>query len=247
MNKPKPQESFETTHWSIIRAAADHDVSDCREAMQELCQRYWFPLYAFARRGGCDSNQSEDMIQAFFLRMLEKDVLSKADRERGRFRNFLLASLKNFMANESAKAAAPRRAGQFQLLSLDFRDAEGRLAYEAVDNLSPDAHYHRQWALEVLQRTVEKLKSEFASEGKSDLFDALQPYLSAGSERLPYSAVAEKLSMTSEAIKVAVHRMRRRYRRRLEAEIVDTVSSPAEVEQEIQDLFRALGAANGEM
>ena len=244
MNKPEPRESFETTHWSMIQAAVDPQASHCREAMQQLCERYWFPLYAFARRRGCDSNESQDLIQAFFLRVLEKDLLARADRDRGRFRNFLLASLKNFLANESAKATALRRGGETPPLSLDFRDAEGRLAHEAIDSLTPEAHFHRQWALAVLQRAVEKLTSEFSEEGRSDLFETLRPYLSASSERLPYAAAAEQLGMTTDAVKVAVHRLRRRYRRRLEAEIVDTVSSPAEVDEEIQELFHALGAQN---
>lgn len=241
MTKPEHRKTFETTHWSMVRAAVDRDLTAGRDAMQELCRRYWFPLYAFARRRGYDADGAEDIIQAFFLRLLEKDVLSKADRERGRFRNFLLGSLKNFIANETAKGTTKQRAGEHRLLSLDFRDAEGRLAHEAVDQLSPEGEYHRQWALQVLECTVEKLGDEFAEEGKSDLFDALRPYLAADSERLPYAETAKKIEMTPEAVKVAVHRMRRRYRRRLEAEIADTVASPAEIEEEIGELFRALG------
>ena len=240
MSESGERGSFETTHWSMVLAAVGHDLSHCREAMQELCRRYWFPLYAFARRRGYESNQAQDLIQAFFLRLLEKDVLSKADRDRGRFRNFLLASLKNFLANEAAKESALRRGGEHPLLSLDFRDAEGRLAHEAVDTLTPEAHYHRQWALQVLQRTLEKLEAEFRDEGKSELFDALRPYLAADSERMPYAEVAATLAMSPDAVKVAVHRMRRRYRSRLESEIVDTVASPAEIDEEIQELFHAL-------
>ncbi len=212
--------------------------------MQQLCGRYWFPLYAFARRRGYESNQAQDLIQAFFLRLLEKDILSKADRERGRFRNFLLASLKHFLANESAKATTLRRGGTQPGWSLDFRDAEGRLMHEAVDNLTPEAHYHRQWALEVLQRTLDKLNADFVTEGKSDLFETLRPYLAVDSQRLPYTEAAEKLAMTPQSVKVAVHRLRQRYRRRLEAEIVDTVSSSSEVDEEIQDLFHALRDPN---
>lgn len=244
MTKPEHRNEFETTHWSMVRAAVDRDLSEGRDAMQELCRRYWFPLYAFARRRGFDSDGAQDMIQAFFLRLLEKDVLSKANRDRGRFRNFLLGSLKNFIANESAKQGAARRGGQRQPFSLDFRDAEGRLANEAVDHLSPEAQYHRQWALQVLERTMEELGSEFAAEGKSNLFDALQPYLASDSERLPYAETAGKLGMTADAVKVAVHRMRRRYRRRLESEIAATVASQAEVEEEIGELFRALRAGD---
>lgn len=244
MNHSDSRASFETTHWSMIQAAGDGDQSRCREAMQHLYGRYWFPLYAFARRRGYDSNQAQDLIQAFFLRVLEKDVLGKADRERGRFRNFLLASLKNYLANESAKATAIRRGGEHPSLSLDFRDAEGRLAHEAIDNLTPEAHYQRQWALEVLQRTIDQLGRDYQGEGKSELFEALRPYLGASSERLPYAVAAERLGMASDAVKVAVHRMRRRYRRRLENEISATVSSPAEIDEEIRELFMALRAPN---
>ena len=160
MSKPEDRESFQTTHWSMILLAGDRDISQCRDAMHELCRRYWFPLYAFARRRGYQSHQAQDLIQAFFLRVLENDVLGKADRDRGRFRTFLLASLKHFLANEAAKAAALRRGGRHPSVSLDFRDAEGRLANEAIDHLTPEAHYHRQWALEVLQRTLETLGGE---------------------------------------------------------------------------------------
>ena len=159
MKEPEPRESFETTHWSMIQAAADHDVSHARESMQQLCVRYWFPLYAFACRRGYDAHEAQDLIQAFFLRIIEKDVLNQADRDRGRFRNFLLGSLKHFLANESAKSTALKRGGENQLLSLDFRDAEGRLSNDAVDSLTPEAQFHRQWALEILQRTIQRLKA----------------------------------------------------------------------------------------
>ena len=240
MSKSEDRESFQTTHWSMILLARDQDDSHRRGAMHELCRRYWFPLYAFARRRGYESHQAQDLIQAFFLRLLEKDVLSKADRDRGRFRNFLLASLKNFLANEAVKASSLRRGGQHSFVSLDFRDAEGRLTHEAVDQLTPDAEYHRQWALQVLQRSLERLGDEFAAEGKSDLFDALRTYLAVDSERLPYAETAEKLDLSTDAVKVAVHRLRRRYRRGLEAEIADTIASPDDIDEEIQELFRAV-------
>lgn len=241
MTDSNHRETFETTHWSMVQAAVDRDLSDGREAMQQLCQRYWFPLYAFARRRGCNADRAQDLIQAFFLRLLEKDLLSKANRQRGRFRNFLLASLKNFIANESAKEATMRRGGDFQHLSLDFRDAEGRLAHEVVDHLSPEAQFHRQWALQVLQRTADTLEKEFAEEGKADVFLILRRYLAVGSDRLPYAEAAQQLGMTTDAVKVTVHRMRRRYRRHLEGEIADTVSSAEDIEAEIGELFRALG------
>ncbi|MGI9470206.1 MAG: RNA polymerase sigma factor [Rubripirellula sp.] len=241
MNDPD-RNSFQTTHWSIVQAAVDSDDLG-RDAMQELCGRYWFPLYAFLRRRGCQEQQAQDLIQAFFLRLLEKDVLRKADRERGRFRSFLLASLKHFVSNESAKDHAVRRGGGRAIASLDFRDAEGRLATEAIDGISPDAHFHRQWAVEVLDRAMAVLRRELESEGKAELFASLRPYLSVDSRSHPYEAVAENLGMQPEAVRVATHRLRRRYRKCLEAEIGETVSTREEVEQEIQELFVALRVA----
>lgn len=235
-NLPK---SFETTHWSIVNAAGASD-SRSSVAMQELCERYWFPLYAFVRRRGYRDDQAQDLAQSFFVRLIEKGVVASADPQRGRFRTFLLASLQNFLANEVAKQKTWRRGGKTSVLSLDFHDAEGRLAHEVVDNLTPEAEFNRRWALQVLDRVVAGLESDFQTQGKAEQFAVLRPYLSTDSQRLPYSEVAETLGMSESNVKVAVHRLRRKYRRRLEQEIQDTLESPEQLEQEIHALFAAL-------
>ncbi len=241
MSEPEyPGRSFETTHWSMIVAAGQSDTSRSAVAMQQLCERYWFPLYAFVRRRGYDEHRAQDLIQDFFLRVIEKGVVAAADPHRGRFRTFLLKSLENFVANESAKATTLRRGGSRTTWSLDLRDAEGRLAHQAVDEMTPEAEFNRRWALQVLDRVLQQLESEFAAEGKADEFEALRPYLSTDSQRLPYASVAEQRGISAGSVKVAVHRMRRKYRNRLEAEIIDTLASPDEVEQEIHALFKAL-------
>lgn len=223
----------------MVQAAADPDEAGL-SALQELCFRYWFPLYAFLRRRGYREQESQDLIQGFFLQLLERGVLQKADRERGRFRNFLLAALKNFVANESAKERTLRRGGGQTLLSLDFENAEGRLVNECVEEISAEAQFHRQWAVEVLDRAMSLLEQEMEREGKSHLFHRLRPYLSAGGESLAYADVAERLGMKTEAVRVATHRLRKRYRRCLEAEIRQTLTTSADLEDEIQELFRAL-------
>ncbi|MFK8115028.1 MAG: RNA polymerase sigma factor [Rubripirellula sp.] len=244
MEPPADRNAFETTHWSMIQAAGDADRSGYGDAMSALCQRYWFPLYAFARSRGHDADQAQDLIQAFFVRVLEKDVIGEATRERGRFRNFLLAALKNFARNEYAASKALKRGGAQTFSSLDFRDAEGRLAHEVVDHLTAEAVFHQHWAMEVLQRTLTKLQEEYRGQGKETLFDELSRYLNGDKGRAPYAEVAVRLQMTTDAVKVNVHRLRRRYRWHLESEIVDTLAAPGDVESEIHDLFEALRNAN---
>jgi len=232
---------FATTHWSVVLAAGHSSAVQHRPALSSLCETYWFPLYAYLRRHGHDSHQAADYVQAFFTRLLEKDYLKKVKPEGGKFRSFLLTALKHFIANERAHDAAQKRGGGRAVLSLDFESAEDRYALDPADNLSPEKLFERSWALTVLKQTMERLEAELVSKGKQKLFHQLKAYIAAETNAVPYSEVAAKLEMTEGAVRVAVHRMRKRCRDLLRDEIAQTVSSEDEIDEEIQGLFTALG------
>jgi RNA polymerase sigma factor (sigma-70 family) len=237
---PSDAGQFATTHWSVILAAGDSASAQHGTALSKLCQTYWFPLYAYLRRRGYDSHQAEDYTQGFFAGILERKGLQRADPKYGKFRSFLLASLKNFMADERDRARAQKRGGDKKVLSLDFDAAAGRYADAYAHGLSPEKLFERAWALTVLTRAMERLRAESASSDKQRLFDCLKVYLTAEKGVVSYGRVAEKLNMTEAAIKVAVHRLRRRYRELVRDEIAQTVATEAQVDEEIQDLFAAL-------
>lgn len=241
MTDPVNNSSFETTRWSVVVSAANDDSAASCVAIEQLCKIYWFPLYAFIRRRGHNETEAEDLVQAFFVRVIEKGVFAAADRDRGRFRTFLLSSLENFLSNEHAKAVALRRGGGRKAISLDLRNAEGQLVHWIADETGPEDEFHRQWAITVLNQVMDSVEKEYERDGKSILFKALRPYLTIDSQQQPYSDVAESLGMSLSNVKVAVHRLRRRYRKQLELEIASTVQSPEQIEDEIQQLFHALG------
>jgi len=240
-NSPSPGAGrFATTHWSVVLAAGEPDSTRHRQALEALCRTYWFPLYVYLRRQGNDAGQAEDYTQAFLAFLLEKQALSKADPKRGRFRSFLLASLKNFLANERARAAALKRGGGRKVLSLDIENAERRYALKPVDESSPEKLFERSWALTVLDRTMDRLQSEAATAQKQKLFAALRVYLTADKSSVPYRRMAAELNMSEGAVRVAAHRQRRRYRELLRDEIAQTVTTEEQIDQEIRDLFAAL-------
>jgi len=231
---------FATTHWSVILAASDSASVQHEPALSTLCQTYWFPLYAYLRRRGYDSHQAEDYTQGFFAGILEKKDLRKADPKYGKFRSFLLASLKNFLADEWDRAHAQKRGGDKKVLSLDFDAAASRYDQASVQDLSPEKLFERSWALTILTRAMDRLKAETAVSDKQQLFDCLKIYFTAEKDAVPYKDVAAKLNMTAGAVKVAVHRLRRRYRELVREEIAQTVTTEAQVDEEIRDLFAAL-------
>jgi RNA polymerase sigma-70 factor (ECF subfamily) len=231
---------FATTHWSVVLAAGEPESTRHRQALEALCTTYWFPLYVYLRRQGNDAGQAEDYTQAFLAFLLEKQALRKADPNRGRFRSFLLASLKNFLANERARAQALKRGGGRKVLSLDIENAERRYSLKPVDELSPEKLFARSWALTVLDRTMDRLQSEAAAAQKQRLFDALRVCLTADKGSVPYRQMAAELSMSAGAVRVAAHRLRRRYREVLRDEIAQTVTTEDQIDQEIRDLFAAL-------
>jgi len=222
--------------------AASDSAADLHEpALDTLCQTYWFPLYAYLRRRGYDSHQAEDYTQGFFAGILERKGLQRADPKYGKFRSFLLASLKNFLADEWDRARAQKRGGDKNIISLDFDAAASRYDLEPADRLSPEKLFDRSWALTVLTRAMDRLKAESASSDKKRLFDGLKVYLAAERDAVSYRDVAGELDMTEGAVKVAVHRLRRRYRELVREEIAQTVTTEAQVDEEIRDLFAALG------
>jgi RNA polymerase sigma-70 factor (ECF subfamily) len=206
-----------------------------------LCERYWHPLYAYLRRQGHPADRAQDLTQEFFCRLLEKNWIQDAQRERGRFRGFLLAALKHFLANEWDRAHAQKRGGHAVMLSLDFSQAENGPGFEPSHDMTPERAFERSWALAVLEHTLVRLRGEYAAAGKDALFEALKPALTAEQPMIPLKELGERLGMSEGAVKVAVHRLRQRYRAALRQEIAQTVAEPTDIDAEIRDLFAALG------
>lgn len=208
-------------------------------ALEELCRTYWYPLYVYVRRQTPTREDAEDLTQSFFARLLEKDYLTGLNSERGRFRAFLLAALKHFLANEWDRARRQKRGGGVAMVPLDWQTADTRYHIEPPDNLSPDKLYDRAWAVTVLERVLTRLRAESAGEGKAELFGQLKPFLMVGKSAIPYAQVAETLKLTEGAVRVAVHRLRSRYRELLREEVRQTISDPTQVEEEMRALFSA--------
>ncbi len=211
-----------------------------RRALSTLCEPYWFPLYAYLRRRGSDAHEAEDHTQAFFTRLLEKQDVRLADPARGKFRSFLLASLNHFLANERDHRRAQKRGGGQALLSLDFEHGENQYGLEPADELTPEKLFDRSWALTVLDQTMARLQEESAGADQQNVFDRLKVYLTEKKGAVGYREVGGELGMTEGAVKVAVHRLRGRYRELLREEIGRTVATEDEVEEEMRDLLAAL-------
>ena len=221
-------------------AAGQPESTDYQQALEALCQTYWLPLYAYLRRQGNDAHQAEDKTQAFIAFLLDKHGLRLADPKRGRFRSFLLTSLKNFLSNERARAAAQKRGGGRKILSLDVENAERQYALRPREELSPEKLFARAWALTVLDRTMDRVRAEATTARKQKVFDRLKVYLTADKSSVPYGEMAGELNMSEGAIRVAAHRLRRRYRELLRDEIAQTVTTEDQIDDEIRDLFVAL-------
>jgi RNA polymerase sigma-70 factor (ECF subfamily) len=233
---------FTTTHWSVVLSARDRESERSGDALAALCETYWFPLYAYVRRSGRTSHDAQDLTQAFFAQLLEKDFLKSVDQRRGKFRSFLLAAMKHFLSHERERARAKKRGGGRAPFSLDFADAENRYSLEPEDPVTPERLYQRRWALTLLDRVVRRLEDEHTRAGKARTFAVLKEFLTAGRESRPYRRAAEELGVTEGAVKVAVHRLRRRYRELLKEEIARTVTDPAEIDEELRELFAAVGS-----
>ena len=238
--EPPPRPAFVTTHWSLVVSAGRNDTPHARDALEKLCRTYWFPIYAFVRRQGHGPHDAQDLTQEFFARLLEKKYLAGVDPAKGRFRSFLLASLKHFLANEWDKTRAQKRGGGQILIPIDVATAETSCGIEPADDLTAEKIYERRWALTLLDQVLRRLRAEYVRDGKENLFEQLKPTLTEASRSVRYAEIATRLGTNEGAIKVAVHRLRQRYREVLRAEIADTVASPGEVEDEIRNLFAAL-------
>lgn len=230
---------FVTTRWTVVLAAGHGRTPQADLALEELCRVYWYPLYAYVRHQGHSKEDAEDLTQAFFARFLEKNYLERLSSEQGKFRAFLLASLKNFLANAWDRASRQKRGGGVAPLSLDWQTADTRYQIEPADRLSPDKLYDRAWAVALLERVITRLQTECASEGKAKLFEQTKAFLTMGKGAIPYAQAAQPLKMDEGAVRVAVHRLRRRYRELLREEIAQTLSDPAQVEEEMRALFSA--------
>ena len=233
------QPVFVTTHWSLVLSARDKKSPQSAEALEKLCRAYWYPLYAYVRRTGQSKENAEDLTQAFFARLLERNAVAAVAPEKGRFRSFLLASLNHFLSDEWDKARAQKRGGG-KVISLDLQSAETRLGEIPVENFTPEKAFEHHWAITLLEQVYQRLGGEYRAEGKGTLFDALRTTLAGASDAAPYAELAKQLGLSEGAVKVSVHRLRQRYRGLLRDTIADTVSGPDEVEDELRYLFRTL-------
>jgi RNA polymerase sigma factor (sigma-70 family) len=231
---------FVTTRWTVVLSAGRKSSPQSDRALGELCQTYWYPLYAYVRRQGHSKEDAEDLVQAFFARFLEKNYLEGLTAERGKFRAFLLASLKHFLANEWDKSQRQKRGGGAQHLSLDWQSADERFHLDPPDPTSPDRSFDREWALALLERVITRLRDECAADGKAKLFEQAKGYLMVGKSAIAYAQAAQALGLDEGAVRVAVHRLRKRYRLLLRDEIAQTLSDPAQVEEELRSLQAAL-------
>ena len=234
-----PAVAFVTTHWSVVLSAQEKNSPRSAVALETLCRTYWYPLYAFVRRQGRRAEDAQDLVQEFFARLLEKDYLRSVAQEKGKFRTFLLVAFKRFLANAWDRQHARKRGGFTPILSIDQATAEARFGAELADSDQPDSLFDRHWAMTLLEETMKLLQDEYVSTGRAKLFESLKSLLAKEDSRLPYSEVAARLNLTEAAVKMAVHRLRLRYREILKAQIAQTVSSPQEIEEEIRHLFAA--------
>jgi RNA polymerase sigma-70 factor (ECF subfamily) len=233
---------FATTHWTVVIAAGRGCSREAEVALEELCRTYWFPLYVYVRRQTPTREDAEDLTQAFFARFLEKNYLERLSSQKGKFRAFLLAALKHFLANEWDRANTKKRGSGVIPISLDWQDADARYQIEPVDNLSPDKLYDRAWAITLLQKVLARLRGENVTEDKSQLFAQLKPFLMVGTNAVPYGEAAVRLNLSEGAVRVAVHRLRRRYRELLREEIRQTLSDTSDIAEEMRTLFSAFSS-----
>lgn len=231
---------FATTRWSLVAAARERESPASAAALASLCQLYWYPLYAYARRRLPTAEDAQDLTQDFFAQLLEKEYLCQVDPQRGSFRAFLLTAFKHFLAKQRERAHAQKRGGGRTHLPLDFQVGERRYQLEPTHAVDAEALYERRWALTLLEQTLAQLKDELTRAGKGRLFEALKGTLTGADAPRPYAELAAELGLSAEAIKVTVHRLRRRYGELLRTEIAQTLSAPEEVDDELRTLFAAL-------
>lgn len=241
MPNPPQQRHFATTQWSLVLVAGRGEDSASRRALASLCESYWYPLYAYIRRRVDDVHEAQDLTQAFFGHLLEKQAIAKADRTRGRFRAFLITALKNFLAGEWEKSRAAKRGGGRAAIPLDFEAGESRYRIEPADTLTPEMLYERRWILTLLDHVLDGLRGELVAAGKAEQFEQLKGMLTGEATAAQYEQAAAALGITPAAAKQAAYRLRKQYRQRFRAEVARTVAGEDEVDEEINRLLAALG------
>ena len=232
--------TFATTHWSVVLAAGQSADVQASAALEQLCRTYWYSLYAYVRRRGFSHEDAQDLTQAFFAHLLRKDFLDGVGPEKGRFRSFLLACLKHFLADEWAKARTAKRGGQYPALPLDMENAEQRYQLEARVQADPESLFERRWALNQLERVLDRLRREAADSGRGAVFDQLESCLLGDRPTETYAQLGSRLGLSGTAVKVTVHRLRQRYRELLREEVAHTVTRPEELEAEMRYLLEAV-------
>jgi len=238
---PPKEKWFATTHWSVVLTAGHDSAPGAQEALEKLCRTYWYPLYAHVRRLGHSPEDAQDLTQAFFAKLLEKKSLRHAQKERGRFRTFLLTSLKNFVSHEWERAQTAKRGGGSTHLSWDQTSAEERYRLEPASDLTPDKVFEQRWAMTLFQEALARLREESVAAGKSDRFEQLKGFLTEEPAEGAYKAVAGRLGMSSDSVAVSVHRLRQRYGELVREAIAQTVATAAEMQEELRYLIGLVG------
>lgn len=233
------QQDSKATRWTVVLAAGKEDSPSGREALAEICRLYWQPLYVYVRQCGYGVQDAEDLTQAFFSRLVEKKYVAQADRAKGRFRSFLLTALQHFLSDKRDKAKAQKRGGGRSHLPLNTEILEGKATPGLTDNLSPDKLFDQRWAITLLERVLKRVADEYRAANKQAQFEMLQDYLAVESRRRSYAEAARRLGMTDGAVRVAVHRLRQRYRGILREAVASTVADPRQVDAELRELFAA--------
>lgn len=231
---------FATTQWSQVLAAREGSDTQARQALASLCETYWYPLYAYVRRQGHDADEARDLTQGFFAQLLEKNYLEDVEPSAGRFRSFLLTSLRHFLSHQWEKARAQKRGGGSRTVSLDAADAEVRYGWEPADRLTPEQVFERRWALTLVERALARLRQESVATNTTQRFEVLKTHLTGEEPHTPYREVATELGLSEGAVKVAVHNLRRKFAQVLRAEIAETVADPAEIDEEMRYLLQAV-------
>ena len=228
--------AFVTTHWSVVILAGSQSNPGADKALEQLCRTYWYPLYAFVRRRGYPFEKAQDLTQEFFVRLLEKEFLVKADRSRGKFRTFLLAALKNFLAHRSEKDRAAKRGGDRIHFSIHATEGEERYLAEPIENMTPDKLYEKRWATTVIEQALQDLRTEYKQTDKQALFERLKDHI-WGDRSASYAEIAEQFNMNEGSVKAAAFRLRKRFAQALRRVISNTVHSPEAVEKELKTLI----------
>lgn len=238
--EPRGPRVFATTHWSVVLAAGESDPEPARRALEILCQAYWYPIYVYVRRKGYGPEDAQDLTQEFLAQLIAKKTFQRADRNKGKFRTFLLAALDHFLAREWTRAHRQKRGGQFAFLALDQEGPEERYRLEPADSLTPERHFERNLALTMLKRAMNALQQECQASGKGTVFAEVRPLLTGEREAGAHAAISRRLAISETTVRVTIHRLRRRFGELLRAELAQTVTGKEEVEEEMRYLMQTL-------